>query len=69
MSDEITKAESDVSCGLNHRMNDLRDVVIFLGEDVITKNGLLKASECHGICNKCLASDEIDGNPVNREAF
>ena len=52
MSDELAKSESDVSCGLNDGMNDLGNVVIFLGEDVIAKNCLLKASECHGICDK-----------------
>ena len=47
MSDELAKPESDVSCGLNDSLNDLGDVVIFLGEDVIAKNRLLKACKCH----------------------
>ena len=67
MSDELAKPESDVSCGLNDGMNDLGDVVVFLGEDMIAKNGLLKACKCHGIRNKRFASGKIDGNPVNRE--
>ena len=67
MSDELAKPESDVSCGLNDGMNDLGNVVVFLGENVIAKNRLLKAGECHGVRNKRFASGKIDGNPVNRE--
>ena len=35
-------AESDVSCRLNDRLNDLRDIVAFLRVDVIAKNGLFE---------------------------
>ncbi len=47
MDDEIMKTESDIGSGLNDSMHDLCNVFIFLGEDVITKNRLLKACKCH----------------------
>ena len=67
--DEMLKAESDVSGGLNYGLDDLRDVFIFLSEQMVAKNGLLEFGKSQRICNKGLASIEIDGDAIDGEAF
>ena len=63
------KAESDVSGGLNYGLDDLRDVFIFLSEQMVAKNGLLKFGKSQRISNKGFASIEIDGDAIHGEAF
>ncbi len=64
----MLKAESDVSGSLNDGLNDLCDVIIFDGEQMIAANGLLESGKSDGIRHKGFASIEIDCSAVNEEA-
>ena len=63
------KSESDVSGGLNDSLNDLRDVFIFLRQQMIAKNGLLEFRKRQMIGNKSFARLKIGGHAINREPF
>jgi hypothetical protein len=65
----VLKAESDVSGGLNDGLQNLRDVFIFDGEQMIAANGLLESGKSNGIGNESFASIEIDGSAVNLEVW
>ena len=41
----LKKAESDVSGSLNDGLNDLSDVFIFVGDQMIASNGLLESNQ------------------------
>jgi len=51
----VYEAESDVGGGLNDGLNELSDVFIFDGDQMITVRGLLEASKRHGVGNEGLA--------------
>ena len=52
----MMKAEGDVGGGLNDGLNELSDVIIFDGENVVTPSGLLEAIKRHGVGDESLAS-------------
>ena len=52
----VMKAEGDVGGGLNDGLNELCDVIIFDGENVVTPSGLLEAIKRHGVGDESLAS-------------
>lgn len=52
----VMKAEGDVGGGLNDGLNELRDVIIFDGENVVAARGLLEAIKRHGVGDESLAS-------------
>lgn len=64
----MKKAESDVGGSLNDGLNDLCDVFIFAGVQMIASYGLLESNQGHGVGNKRLARSQIHGNAVNMEA-
>jgi hypothetical protein len=41
----VKKAKSDVSGSLNDGLNDLSDVFIFVGDQMIASNGLLESNQ------------------------
>lgn len=65
----VKKAESDVGGSLNDGLHDLSDVFIFVGSQMIAKNGLLESNQRHRIGNKRLARIQIDVDAVNLEAW
>ena len=52
----VMKAEGDVGGGLNDGLNELSDVIIFDGENVVAARGLLEAIKRHGVGDEGLAS-------------
>ncbi len=51
----MAEAESDVGGGLNDGLNELCDVFIFDGDQMITANGLLEAIKRQGVGDEGLA--------------
>lgn len=51
----MAEAESDVGGGLNDGLQDLSDVFIFDGDQMITANGLLEAIKRQGVRDEGLA--------------
>ncbi len=58
----------DVGGGLNDGLNDLSDVFMLVGEQMIAPNGLLEFVKSDVVGNESLAKIEIDGEPINLEA-
>ena len=61
------KAESDVGGGLNDGLNDLSDVFMLVGKQMIAPDGLLEFVKSELVGNKSLAMIEIDGDAINKE--
>ena len=64
----VKKAVCDVGGGLNDGLNDLSDVFMLVGEQMIAPNGLLEFVKIDVVGNESLAKIEIDGEPINLEA-
>ena len=64
----VLKAEGDVGGGLNDGLNELCDVFIFDGDQMITANGLLELRCSDSIAHEGLACVYIDFSAVNGEA-
>jgi len=52
----VHEAESDVGGGLNDGLNELCDVFMFDGENVVAVRGLLEARKRDGVGDESLAS-------------
>jgi hypothetical protein len=63
----VKKAEFDVGGGLNDGLNDLSDVFMLVGEQMIAPNGLLEFVKSDVVGNESLAKIEIDGDAINLE--
>lgn len=64
----MKNAESDISGSLNDSLQNLCNVFIFDGGQMIASNGLLEFDKRQRVGNESLARIEIDGNAVNLEA-